>query len=78
VLRGVGLVGYGLGLVGLAIGCALLSGWVVTFAALFYGGGVLVAGAGLFGSIGAALVLVLYIRITKQHIKKGSNLLKFC
>jgi FtsH-binding integral membrane protein len=74
VLRGVGLVGYGLGLVGLAIGCALLSGWVVTFAALFYGGG----GAGLFGSIGAVLVLVLYIRITKQHIKKGSNLLKFC
>jgi hypothetical protein len=39
VLCGVGLVGYGLGLVGLAIGCALLSGWVVTFAALFYGGG---------------------------------------
>jgi hypothetical protein len=73
VLCGVGLVGYGLGLVGHAIGCALLSGWVVTFAALFYGGG-----AGLFGSIGAVLVLVLYIRITKQHIKKGSNLLKFC
>jgi len=36
VLRGVGLVGYGLGLVGLANGCALLSGWVVTFAILFY------------------------------------------
>ena len=31
MLRGVGLVGYGLGLVGLAIGCALLCGWVVTY-----------------------------------------------
>jgi len=30
VLRGVGLVGYGLGLVGLAIDPALLCGWVVT------------------------------------------------
>jgi hypothetical protein len=50
VLRGVGLVGYGLGLVGLAIGCALLSGWVVLLALFYVWGGVLV-----LGSIGAGL-----------------------
>jgi len=50
VLRGVGLVGYGLGLVGLAIGCALLSGWVVTCCFVLWWGGGLV-----LGSIGAGV-----------------------
>jgi hypothetical protein len=38
VLRGVGLVGVGLGLVGLAIDTALPCGWVVTCFVLCVGG----------------------------------------